>query len=132
MSLHERRHDANEETIHTLDRFIPSVSTRNARRRLERWSSGVSCLRSTNRYPYGIAVASLNASCTNLPRPGYICRAKVVICDASRGFLNTTMYCEFRLMVRLSLFLGNRFCTRYSTDVFLWWLFLVNKVVTRL
>ena len=96
-----------------------------------RRSSGVSCFRSTKRYPYGVDVASANASWMNLTRPGYICFAKLVICDASRGFLNTTMYCVFRLIVRLSLFHENRFCTRQITDVLEWWLFLVNRSVTR-
>ena len=30
--------------------------------------------------------------------------ANVVICDPSREFLNAIMYCDFKLMVRLSLF----------------------------
>ena len=64
-------------------------------------------------------------------RPRQICFAKCVNCEASRGFLNTTMYCAFKLMVRLSLYFGKRFCTRYMTDVFEWWLFLVKRSVTR-
>ena len=38
------------------------------------------------------------------------------------------MYCEFKLMVRLSLFFGNRFCTRYMTEVLQWWLFFREEV----
>ena len=59
------------------------------------------------------------------------CLANVVICDTSRGLLNTTMYCEFKLMVRLFLFFENRFCTRYKTDVLQWWFFFVKRFVTR-
>ena len=37
--------DANEETIHTLGRFIPSASTRTEHRRLERWPYADACPR---------------------------------------------------------------------------------------
>ena len=33
------------------------------------------------------------------------------------------MYYEFNLMVRLSLFFGNRFCTRYMMEVLQWGFF---------
>ena len=45
VSLHQVRHGANEETIHTLGLFIPSASTRTEHRRLERWSCVEACLR---------------------------------------------------------------------------------------
>ena len=43
----------------------------------------------------------------------YICLANVVISDTSRGFLNTTMYCEFKLMIRLSSFFLETGFARY-------------------
>ena len=45
VSLHQGRHDANEETIHTLGRFISSASTRTEHRRLERWPCADACPR---------------------------------------------------------------------------------------
>ena len=79
----------------------------------------------------GMAPSEVASANQETVRPGYICLANVVICGTSRGFLNTTMYWEFKLIVRLSLFFGNRFCTRYMTDVLQWWLFFVKRFVTR-
>ena len=45
VSIHQVRHGANEETIHSLGLFIPSVSTRTEHRLLERWPCAVACLR---------------------------------------------------------------------------------------
>ena len=57
--------------------------------------------------------------------------ANVVICDPSREFLNAIMYCDFKLMVRLSLFfLGNKSCKRFMPDVLHWWILFVKRFVT--
>ena len=67
--------------------------------------SSVSCLRSISKYPYGALVAFLNASIVKALVPGYICRARLATCDASRAFLNKTRQCEFKLSVLDCLFL---------------------------
>ena len=55
------------------------------------WSSGVDGWWSKTRYPYGFDVASVYASTSHWPSPGYIYYAMVRNCEASRPLHNTTL-----------------------------------------
>ena len=99
-------------------------------RDLMRISSSVSCLKSMNTYPWGCFVALLYTWDKKVGFSGYICLPMTAIWVASEGFLNKTMYCEFSLLVRVSLVLKKKFCVMLITKSFLWCTSLVNKLVT--
>ena len=95
---------------------------------LRRKCSGVDWLKSITMKLWGLSpVTVLYASVRKPPAPGKTCLSRWVTWKASRGFLNSTMWVAFKLMVRCEGVRSNMFCTRYITEVSMWWDFLVNQ-----